>query len=818
MTRVGCRIAGAVLVTQTCVGLAQAASRDPMLPTTTSPIVYIIDYTGDYFTKPGTLEQFRAAPPDLLHVGKAVPISHHWGPTCLYQGENQYTGGPGHTLSRKNIALLTPEALAERIETIRRTLERYHAIGIREIVPYISYHTVAGDHQKREGFWAFYDRWEDYAKWAGPRPPRDPFDWLVVDARGKFVGGSCGGYSPDYYAPLHRYRACINHPDWAEWHRRLIRMIAEVGYDGCFVDNAGSDPCFCSYCKRLFAEFLAQSGDVAWVRRLSKGLRGEQLVLGSPDVPPMLVRRWRWLRTRDHLAMLREVGRQIRPGFAIFPNHGRLDSALIVGAKCDRLMFESTFSPGILAADEPPDSADVAISVSSDPVQAKQMMYRYSLGDRTTWMEMAAEVSMPSRVQVGKPATLAVKIVSVGDSLRDGDAAEGFHVVLHRSGTDDKVRVDLAPTGSVGGSGSSLNPKQPPVSLKGTWTPIRPGRYGVSFGFLYTDDQHADVTTRRARLDRLVWGRVCRSHLAELLFTQHMRARTIYLGYEARKVGWENVQDLAIAEMAAFSGGGGFSGRRGPQAKYRTFFKKHPDLFVGWRQTAPAAVLYAAWGPNSLGTGRPHSAPTIHDHLASTGRLFAALVDTTLPDQPDALAELRVIYLQSPSYEMTPAQIDALRQWMHGGGSLVLAGHGVRINDQPAGTCFGLGANASRQAHGKGVVTLWTPASPHTPTHPVAAMDGLRRHLRFALYRKPDRLALHVVNYNVCLLDKAKRVLDVASTPIEVPLPEGWTSARATSFDPDAAPQSRPCTVTDGRARLTLPRTHIYQIVVIEKT
>ena len=113
---------------------------------------------------------------------------------------------------------------------------------------------------------------------------------------------------------------------------------------------------------------------------------------------------------------------------------------------------------------------------------------------------------------------------------------------------------------------------------------------------------------------------MCRTHLAELLFTQHMRARTIYLGYEAMRKGWENVQELALAELAAFSGGGGFSGRREPQAKYRAFFEKHPDLFDGWRQTAPVGVLYAAWGSNPFGTVHAHTPLTVHRHLAETGR------------------------------------------------------------------------------------------------------------------------------------------------------------------------------------------------------
>ncbi len=806
-----------VLLIQAGPAPAWAGHRDPMLPTTTPPIVYIIDYSGKYFTSPEYIEQFKTSPPDLLHVGKAVPISHHWGPTCLYQGENQYTGGPGHTLSRRNIALLTPDVLAQRIETIRQTLERYHAIGIREIVPYISYHTIAGDHEKREGFWAFYDRWDAYARWAGPKPPRDPFDWLAVDRKGKFIPGSCGGYSPKYYAPLHRYRACINHPDWAEWHRRLIRMVAEVGYDGCFVDNASCDDCFCQHCKKRFAEFITRSGEVGWVRRLAKGLRPEQIALGSRDVPAELVRRWRWLRTRDHLGMLRDVGRQAKPGFTIFPNHGRLSSALVVGAKSDRLMFESTFSPGIVAANEPRQTGAVSVAVVDEPVDPEPFVYRYSLRDRALWMEMQAEIAMPSRVQVGKPAPIEVKVVSVGDSSRDGDAAEDLHLVFVESRTGEKVRVPLTPTQPVGGSGSSRKPRRPPATVRASWTPANAGRYEVRFGFTYTDDEHADVTRNRPRLDRLVWGQICRSHLASLLFTQHMHARAIYLGYEARGVGWENVQDLALAEVAAFSGGGGFSGRRGPQAKYRTFFKKHPELFDGWRQTAPAAVLFTSWGSNPIGTGHPCSAPTIHQHLASTGRLFAVLVDTNLPERPDELAGFRAICLESPRYEMTPAQLDALRGYVHGGGWIVLGGRSVTINDMSAPDVFGLATETVERPCGRGKVVLWDAERPTTPTRPVAALEGRSRNLRFALYRKGDRLALHTVNYNVCLLDKRKKVLDVGPTPVEVPLPAGWTSVGARCFDPDGAPELVACSVADGTARLTLPKTHMYKVVLIEK-
>jgi len=108
-------------------GFVLAAASEPMLPTTTAPIVYTLDYSDHFFTNPKYIERFEAAPPDLLHMGKAAPITHLWGPVRMYRGENQWTGGPKNTLNWENIALLTPEALADRIEHIRETLWKYHA-------------------------------------------------------------------------------------------------------------------------------------------------------------------------------------------------------------------------------------------------------------------------------------------------------------------------------------------------------------------------------------------------------------------------------------------------------------------------------------------------------------------------------------------------------------------------------------------------------------------------------------------------------------------------------------------------------------------
>jgi len=796
------------------IAAADSEGAGAMLPTTTAPIIYVINYSGDYFKKPDYIDRFRDDPPDLLHMGKATPILHMWGPVRMYQGENQWTGGPGHTLNWDNIALISPEALAERIENIHKTLERYHQIGIPEILPYISYHTVSGDHEKRQGFWNFYDKWDTYVRWAGPRPPRDPFDWLVVDAQGRFVGGSCGGYSPDYYAPLHRYRACINHPDWAEWHRRLIGMIAEVGYDGCFVDNCHPDPCYCRYCKEAFRVFLDQNHDLYWVRRMTEGLDLASLELDSPDAPPELVRRARLLRTRDHLGMLRKVGRKVNADFTIFPNGNSTSQCLLTGAQCDRLMFESTYSPGIMATPQTAAIDQSTIEVSTEAVQPNRFTHRYDVGNAGMWIEMEAEVTAPTRAEVGKPVRFEVKVLSVGMSQQDNDVAEGLYLLLREADSGKETRVQLKPDLVLGAPGPAGEGQRPPATLEATWTPERPGRYVPHFGCVYTDSGHIQSYAHSARLDR---GRMCHTHIGTLMFAQHMQARSIFLGYETRRRGWENVAELGMAEMAAFSGGGGFASGGTVQAKYRRFFKKHRELYEGWTPTAPAAVLFARWGSNPLTHVRPVGQPTIHDFLAGTQRLFVVLVDSKLPTDASRLDDFQVIYLQARQYDMTQGQLDALLDYVHRGGCLVALDEQITINGYPVSELFEFDKDQPVREHGEGRFHLWDWDEPFVPTRRLVSAKDLEKNLRFVLYRKDQRLALHAVNYNVCLLDQDKSVLDLKDVDIELPVPKDWSALTATCVDPDAEVYEFDCQAKDGIASFSLPSAHLYTVVVLAK-
>jgi len=306
---------------------------------------------------------------------------------------------------------------------------------------------------------------------------------------------------------------------------------------------------------------------------------------------------------------------------------------------------------------------------------------------------------------------------------------------------------------------------------------------------------------------------MCHTHIGTLMFAQHMQARSIFLGYETRRRGWENVAELGMAEMAAFSGGGGFASGGALQTKYGRFFKKHRELYDGWTPTGPAAVLFARWGSNPLAHVRPAGQPTIHDYLAGTQRLSVALVDGKLPTDASRLEDFQAIYLQAREYDMTQEQFATLLDYVHRGGCLVALDERITINGRPVSEVLEIDQGQPVRGHGEGKLVLWHWSQPAVPTRPLVSAKRLEKNLRFALYRKDNRLALHAVNYNVCLLDKEKSVLDLKDVNIQLPMPKDWSAITATCVDPDADVSEFDCQVIDGIASFSLPSIHLYKIV-----
>ncbi len=272
------------------------------------------------------LEALREAPPDVLIVGKEAPFTHSMGPIASYGGENQVFP----TLDGKDARYrLTPEALRQRIAAIQKFTADAHDAGAKRIAPYVSLITMFGDPEKRNGFWEFYDHWQDYEKEfeLGPRPATDPSEWCQRDAEGK-VYFKWGPKKP-HYAPFTRYTVCASNPDWKQWCRIFTRWIARCGYDGLWIDNAVEQRCYCRHCQELAA------------------------ALGAPLKPPnpkagdaekmMNVRAAQAAWLQAHLRLwdeLRGEGEKIRPGFRIYVNYIELPDNPVVTDHVELCMIE----------------------------------------------------------------------------------------------------------------------------------------------------------------------------------------------------------------------------------------------------------------------------------------------------------------------------------------------------------------------------------------------------------------------------------------------------------------------------------------------
>ena len=60
------------------------ATREP----TVAPVYYLIDYGREHIDNPEYIEWIKELPPELLHFGKDVPMTHLYGPIAAVGGEN----------------------------------------------------------------------------------------------------------------------------------------------------------------------------------------------------------------------------------------------------------------------------------------------------------------------------------------------------------------------------------------------------------------------------------------------------------------------------------------------------------------------------------------------------------------------------------------------------------------------------------------------------------------------------------------------------------------------------------------------------------
>lgn len=791
----------AALVLVMSAHLASAA----FLPSSV-PFIYVIDYGDKWVTDPEAAEVFGDEPPDVLHIGKAVPVTHNWGPIPYMAGENQATGGPGHTLNREAIRLLTPEELEAKIAQITAAVARLHDAGIRLVMPYICHMTMAGSHETREGLWAFYDRWDDYARRLGPRPPTGPTDWMLKDAEGKRIDTGYG-FTPPYYAPLHRYGACPNNPSWNQFSAAIVRLIAQCGYDGVFVDNSTLGGDGCGHCRTAFAQWVADNFDEATLRRACGEDMGE-VALDNRALAPIRAR-WHAAVVRDRLNMLREVGRETNPEFMVFPNVGSFQRAIVLGDGCDLLMFESIKPSGCLVDGEPPADPEAIVSVAAG-AEVDMATMRYDVNHSDLRAEVRADITYPNVCPPGQEVEFVVNVLQVGMSDRDDDYLRDLALLVTHVESGEAAQVALSPDIPLGHEAGGPATRRPPGELRGAWTPVREGPHAVDVTYRYTDIAHPAVADDVRITDRLGVGNVYRVNLGGLSATYNSRSRIIGLSYIHTRRGWEAVQELAIAEGAANGGRWAVESRGEPQKKYRRFFKEHGEIAAGLVPHGDVTLLYAYWGDNPGHVGRESTPRTIAEHLSAEHVLYRGLVDRDLEAKDLTPAEGHTLVLVARNYDLAEGQIAALRRFVRQGGRLVLEHADVRINFAPVAEALG---GAAEEA----LVWDWREAPSLAPA--LMPSRGRLRGVRFTAFvdpaPQPQRMVLHVVNYNVTALeDNPGVVTPMAGLKTRVPLPAGWTGARAVVYDPDGgAPQEVHCEVADGAAVIALPELRVYQMV-----
>ena len=263
------------------------------------PFTYCIDYSPTNVTAPEFRQRLAEGPPTVMHVGHDVPFRAHLGSAAGYE--------------LTSAAPVSPDEVRAQVEQLKAYVAALHQMGIATVIPYLTNCIMWGEHERRLGFWRFFDHWCDYGDFGiGERPPQDPVNWMQDDAR-----QSAKPHEGYWYTP------CPNNDYWTDYLAFAARWAARCGHDGVFMD-VNTCWCFCSFCQRKFRDYLAARYSPEQLRECF-GITDLRAAALSEDAPPPLmaeIERFRAHSIAENLRRVREAGAALRPGFIMIPNIG----------------------------------------------------------------------------------------------------------------------------------------------------------------------------------------------------------------------------------------------------------------------------------------------------------------------------------------------------------------------------------------------------------------------------------------------------------------------------------------------------------------
>lgn len=357
-------------------GMASSVRAAPecLVPTgeylpTQVPYTYILDRSNVF--EPDYLERLRVGPPYLLENGDLTAGHPYFGPMCdlgaLRAGKPEPSAEEFVARYRQKRAA-TPDYV-----------KKAHAVGVKLVTAYVCMMTTGGDHEKRTGFWRFYDNWDSFREFhIPPRPGADPEQWLQRKPDGSPHYFYAHEHPP--YKPMVRYANCVNNPGWRAYMQWLIEEAARVGLDGVFVDNAESQRCYCKLCQAGFEKWLRSRYSAQEIKDVFGGDVSLQADVSKGDLRLAETRLFWQASIRAFLADIKRWGAAIHGSFFVFPNglHGRSHNIAVVYPDCDLAMDEN--SVGVAGTHPGVAKSHIIAGLHVTRVNDNLLSYRYAAG------------------------------------------------------------------------------------------------------------------------------------------------------------------------------------------------------------------------------------------------------------------------------------------------------------------------------------------------------------------------------------------------------------------------------------------------------
>ncbi|MCG3199377.1 MAG: hypothetical protein GHCLOJNM_03891 [bacterium] len=626
--------------------LSPPAVRDFKVPADASPpFTYCISYLPDP-DNPTFLGDLAKSPPDLFHLGYHIPFKGMLGPTF------------GHELFTNQI--LSPQEIPREVARVREVIRDMRQAGVRKLIPYVYTMALFGDPDKRNGFFNFFDHWEDYRAFGlGPKPATDPSLW--TQARGpEPLGESHPGV-------LH-YQPCVNHPAWSDYLDLVVRELARVGYDGMFFD-VNTEACFCPHCQEKFDIYLLEKYGRAGLREAFGVDDHRELNLSTIDVDfeKLILGRFRqhlaetWIREK-----LGEVLDATEPSRLHLEDDWRLLRCYMQGSSGE-FPDHADFTGWLKKRFAATHKRDVA---EADRTEFEQAVLRACFRRFLESPELADELKrtfgssdLRRRCRTD-PKALLLWVETQRfwcDSMADLFARlkeDGRAVFLEQGRSEDFFTVaNLGSMATVDG----INKRR----INGIDLP----RWAPEADLQMFEEMHQPGT--------LASG-VILSNIFAFRWAMAAGTRAGTLLYE---VGDDPAADLANAEAAA-GGGGAFiqPGLAAPEARdlWTKFFREHADLWAGAVSEARIALLF--WSDQLF-----YEYP---EHLEMTRRWAHILAECQVPfdivteEGLSTINKYEIVIAPRIRY-MDNGQMAALLDHAHSGGKLLVT-EPFGTDDKPA--------------------------------------------------------------------------------------------------------------------------------------